>query len=98
MPPSTRSPDWHASALCAQTDPDLWFPETGASCVLIAAAKRICHQCPVRNECLEEGVKARPESGIWGGYTTFELRTVRRVVGEDTDLDDLTALSLRTAP
>ena len=74
----TVSPDLSASALCAQTDPELWFPELGASRALIAAAKRICNQCPMKNECLEEGIKTHPAAGIWGGYTTFELRTFRR--------------------
>ena len=81
-------PNWRVSALCAQTDPDLWFPEPGASGALIAAAKRICNQCAVRNECLEEGIETRPHAGIWGGYTTFELRAFRRKPGKGADHDD----------
>ena len=89
MPRDTS--DWRAFALCAQTDPELWFPEMGESRVLIAAAKRICNQCPVKDECLEEGIETYPASGIWGGYTIRGLRTVRLKLGKEADRDDLTA-------
>jgi WhiB family redox-sensing transcriptional regulator len=84
----TRPPNWRASALCAQTDPDLWFPEHGVNRGAIAVARRICNQCPVRNECLDEGIKTYPAWGIWGGYTAFELRAFRRKPGKGADHDD----------
>ncbi|MFJ3170603.1 WhiB family transcriptional regulator [Streptomyces roseus] len=42
-----RSVAWMDSALCAQTDPDLWFSETGHT----ATAQQICGRCPVRTAC-----------------------------------------------
>lgn len=42
-------PDWTASALCAQVDPEVWFPEKGEK---NADAKRICARCEVREQCL----------------------------------------------
>jgi hypothetical protein len=43
-------------------DPDLWFRTDEAS---VAAAKRICARCPLRNPCAEQG---RDEAwGVWGG-------------------------------
>lgn len=88
MPRYTGSSDWRTSALCAQTDPELWFPEPSVNGGPIAAAKRICDQCAVRNECLEEGLKTYPSWGIWGGYTVFELRALRRKLGKEADRDD----------
>lgn len=60
-------------------NPDLWFPEfdtvgrpSNASRALLAKsvqyAINICRGCPVRQECLAEGMKNENlENGIWGG-------------------------------
>ena len=42
--------EWQDQALCAQTDPEAFFPEKGGS---TREAKRICQACAVRDECLE---------------------------------------------
>ncbi|MGH3813281.1 MAG: WhiB family transcriptional regulator, partial [Pseudonocardiaceae bacterium] len=42
--------EWQERALCAQTDPEAFFPEKGGS---TREAKRICAGCEVRAECLE---------------------------------------------
>ena len=41
---------WQERALCAQTDPEAFFPEKGGS---TREAKRVCMSCEVRSECLE---------------------------------------------
>ena len=41
---------WQERALCAQTDPEAFFPEKGGS---TREAKRVCLSCEVRQECLE---------------------------------------------
>jgi WhiB family redox-sensing transcriptional regulator len=41
---------WAERALCAQADPDTWYPGNHAQA---AAAKRICAACPVRAQCLQ---------------------------------------------
>jgi WhiB family redox-sensing transcriptional regulator len=70
-----RPPGWMDDALCAQSDPDAWFPEPGQSPV---PAKRICAACPVRPQCLDY-VLARPEQfGVWGGLTERERRDLYR--------------------
>ena len=61
-------------ALCAQTDPDLWFPEPNES---PSAAKRVCARCPVRAPCLRKGLALQVQYGIWGGATLDELRDMR---------------------
>lgn len=79
-------------------DPDLWFPDqpqgrpTTAKRKIVASkamlAIAICDDCPIKAECLAEGM--RPENlehGIWGGTLPGERilaaglklnRTIRR--------------------
>ncbi|TRV72571.1 transcription factor WhiB [Streptomyces sp. 130] len=72
--------EWMGQALCAQTDPDMWFPEVGGSQTV--AAKRICASCPVRAQCvehaqrLEGGVSADHRYGAWGGQTPRERELI----------------------
>jgi WhiB family redox-sensing transcriptional regulator len=71
--------NWQELALCAQVDPDLWFPEKG---VPSRAAVRICNQCPVRAECLAEA-QARPEIwGVWGGLSYHQRLELRAEPGQ----------------
>lgn len=64
-------PDWHDRALCAQIDPDLWFPEKGGS---TRDAKRQCLSCEVRQECLDYALEHQERFGIWGGKSERERR------------------------
>src|SRR5680860_312579 len=41
---------WQDRALCAQTDPEAFFPEKGGS---TREAKKVCTSCEVRSECLD---------------------------------------------
>src|SRR3712207_9119590 len=41
---------WQERALCAETDPEAFFPEKGGS---TREAKKICTGCEVKAECLE---------------------------------------------
>lgn len=59
--------NWRNSALCAQSDPDAWFPEKGAAPPY--TQRRICNSCPVRQECLDEALDMGYRYGIWGGTT-----------------------------
>lgn len=65
-------PEWMASALCAQIDPDLWFPEKGHPS---NAAKALCEGCPVKLECLEYGMN--DQHGIYGGLSARERLRLR---------------------
>ena len=69
---------WVAQALCAQTDPDAFFPEMGAS---PKVGKRVCVGCDVRGECLEYALKHDEQFGIWGGLTVRERRRLARPQG-----------------
>lgn len=66
---------WQEDALCAQTDPEAFFPEKGGS---TRDAKRICAQCTVRAECLEYALKNDERFGIWGGLSERERRRLKR--------------------
>jgi WhiB family redox-sensing transcriptional regulator len=61
--------------LCAQTDPDAFFPERGGS---TRDAKAVCRACPVRNECLSYALEQDERFGIWGGTSERERRELRR--------------------
>lgn len=68
---------WQADALCAQTDPEAFFPEKGGS---TREAKRICDQCEVRAQCLEYALENDERFGIWGGLSERERRKLRRQI------------------
>ena len=68
---------WQERALCAQTDPEAFFPEKGGS---TREAKRICSGCEVRAECLEYALAHDERFGIWGGLSERERRRLRRAI------------------
>lgn len=63
------SRDWALDALCAQTDPDLFFPSKGQN---PKQAKKLCTRCPAIQECLEFAVKNDIQHGVWGGLSVAE--------------------------
>jgi WhiB family redox-sensing transcriptional regulator len=76
-PLSQGTPDlsWQERALCAQTDPEAFFPEKGGS---TREAKRVCLSCDVRSECLEYALGHDERFGIWGGLSERERRRLKR--------------------
>jgi WhiB family transcriptional regulator, redox-sensing transcriptional regulator len=66
---------WQERALCAQTDPEAFFPEKGGS---TREAKRICLGCEVRDECLDYALAHDERFGIWGGLSERERRRLKR--------------------
>lgn len=66
---------WQERALCAQTDPEAFFPEKGGS---TREAKRVCTSCEVRAECLEYALEHDERFGIWGGLSERERRKLKR--------------------
>jgi WhiB family redox-sensing transcriptional regulator len=66
---------WQDKALCAQTDPEAFFPEKGGS---MREAKRICVSCEVKQECLEYALMQDERFGIWGGLSERERRRLKR--------------------
>lgn len=67
--------DWTRRAVCAQTDPEAFFPERGGS---NRAAKAICKGCPVIDQCLAYALKHDERFGIWGGVAERDRRAMKR--------------------
>ncbi|WP_328632064.1 WhiB family transcriptional regulator [Streptomyces sp. NBC_00356] len=63
--------DWMDSALCAQTDPELFHVE--GSGTGYGQGKKICARCPVTAQCAEFAQRAEGDIahgrryGLWGG-------------------------------
>ncbi|MPZ67854.1 MAG: WhiB family transcriptional regulator [Pseudonocardiaceae bacterium] len=80
------------TAVCAEVDPELWFPEKGGS---TRDPKRLCRSCPLMAACLEWALDHPSESrhGVWGGMSEGERYALRRrrrtlapaVTGADDD-------------
>jgi WhiB family redox-sensing transcriptional regulator len=66
---------WQEKALCAQTDPEAYFPEKGGS---TREAKRICQGCEVKDACLDYALANDERFGIWGGLSERERRRLKR--------------------
>jgi len=70
-----EEPEWQERALCAQTDPEAFFPEKGGS---TREAKKVCVGCEVRSECLEYALSNDERFGIWGGLSERDRRKLKK--------------------
>lgn len=75
---------WMASALCAQTDPDLFHPEGRGR--TYRDARTICGRCPVQRQCRAHADRLRAETGddirgMWAEQTPRE----RQAAGEQAE-------------
>lgn len=66
--------DW-AGALCAEVDPELWFPEQPGD--RARAAKAICAECPLRARCLDVALADSSLLGVWGGTSAAQRQALR---------------------
>jgi hypothetical protein len=63
---------WQDSSVCAQTDPEVFFPQKGSSYTI---AKKFCDSCLVRSNCLEKAMEDEGSAhrhdrfGMSGGLT-----------------------------
>ncbi|GAA3435620.1 putative Fe-S protein YdhL (DUF1289 family) [Kutzneria kofuensis] len=67
--------EFMARGLCAQTDPEAFFPAKGGP---TRDAKRICQGCDVKPECLAYALSHDERHGVWGGLSERERRKLRR--------------------
>jgi len=76
----TQEDDWRDFAACRDTDPDLFFPvgTTGPAIEQIDSAKQVCNQCAAQVDCLEFALASNQDSGVWGGTSEEERRTLRK--------------------
>jgi WhiB family redox-sensing transcriptional regulator len=75
---STDAPE-RPRAACVEEDPKLFFPigDTGPALLQIEEAKAVCRRCPLIESCLQ-GALDRNESGVWGGLSEKERRSLKR--------------------
>jgi len=65
--------EWYADGLCAQTDPEIFYPDKGGS---TREAKAICQRCPVIEPCRDWAVSTGQRFGVWGGLSERERRAL----------------------
>ncbi|MBM3663259.1 MAG: WhiB family transcriptional regulator [Actinobacteria bacterium] len=58
---------------CAEKPPSVFFPSDGVG---VEVAKRVCADCPVKNQCLEYALDNRIDHGVWGGTSERERRRI----------------------
>lgn len=66
---------WRKESACRGRPPWMFFPARG-DVKAMAAAKKVCGACFVREQCLEANLHQR--DGIYGGLSGFERRALRR--------------------
>lgn len=77
MPKLRRKGDgWKAQGRCAETDPEVFFPETGKN--TLRDAQRVCKGCEVKDRCLEWALAADERYGVWGGVGERERERMRK--------------------
>jgi hypothetical protein len=78
--PAYLPPQWMQSALCAQIDTEIFYPEQGdpASADM---ARRVCNMCDVKKQCLQYAVDNNERHGIWGGTIERERRHLFKIKG-----------------
>lgn len=87
---------FNEQALCASSDPDMWFPERRYATDSkhyhseeSMQARAICGACPARPECLEYALRYSGLHGIWAGLDPHErskLQDGKRVIPFHTTL------------
>lgn len=66
---------WRWHALCAQVDPELFYPEPKRATT--NQARRVCMLCPVRSECLADALARDERFGVWGGTSEKQRRKLQ---------------------
>jgi WhiB family redox-sensing transcriptional regulator len=73
-----KAPYFDGSQPCAQTDPELFFPDNaGEAFKRKSIVKLICGSCEFQTDCLEYALN-NDVLGIWGGVLESERRRLRR--------------------
>jgi WhiB family redox-sensing transcriptional regulator len=71
--------DWRARAACSGYHNSLFFPSSdGPDEPSVEKAKSICAGCPVIDDCIEYALETNQRSGIWGGTSEKERKSLRR--------------------
>jgi WhiB family redox-sensing transcriptional regulator len=76
LPAATESAwDWQLQGKCRGEASDIFFPDEGNAANRRRqenAAKRICRDCPVLQQCRDHALRTPELHGIWGAMTAKE--------------------------
>ena len=75
LQPAELEENWQDGANCLGVDPDLFFPEPGATA---RPAKAICARCHILTTCRNYAIEHGERWGVWGGLSERELRAATR--------------------
>ncbi len=72
--------DWRNRAACLTEDPELFFPigNSGPALAQVELAKSVCARCAVTDTCLKWALETGQDSGVWGGLSEEERRSLKR--------------------
>jgi len=72
--------NWRDRAACVGVDPELFFPtgDSGPALVQLVEFKSYCRRCEVAEPCLRWAIDSGQDTGVWGGTSEEERRTLRR--------------------
>jgi WhiB family redox-sensing transcriptional regulator len=75
--------EWRLYATCRGMPHEMFFPKRGQS---TWRAKKICADCMVKDECLEDAIIRREPAGIRGGMSTRERQVLIRERRKNQDV------------
>jgi len=88
---------WKLDAACRDSDVALFFGDLvdasdakltySKNSLTVIAAKKICSECPVADECLDYALDMNIEEGIYGGRTPAQRRYIKRVLLREAKLE-----------
>ena len=75
-------PNFDNHSLCAEVDPEVWFPEEGGNSKYKTPeaeyAKQLCKACPALVECREYALRYTGLYGIWGALDPSQRRDIQK--------------------
>lgn len=64
---------WQERALCAETDPEVFFAEKGEA-QKVKLAKAVCSRCEVFDECQTDTLENPQQHGVRAGMTPRQVQ------------------------
>ena len=72
--------EWQVDGSCRSGNPDVFFHPEGergpSHRRRDSAAKAVCLDCPVLQNCRKHALQVREPYGVWGGMTEYERQAV----------------------
>ena len=73
-----KAPYFDGTQPCAETDPEIFFPDTTREATRIkGTVRKICGSCEFQEPCLEYSL-VNDVRGVWGGMLDSERKNIRR--------------------